>query len=59
MIDMAIMNGFETITRLGGYILLFSVGAAGIRHFWPFSPERKICLSRLYRAYYRALRTPG
>ena len=23
-IDMAIMNGFETITRLGGYILLFS-----------------------------------
>lgn len=40
-IDMAIMNGFETITRLGGYILLFSVGAAGIRHFWPFSPKGK------------------
>ena len=38
---MAIMNGFETITMLGGYILLFSVGAAGIRHFWPFSPKGK------------------
>ena len=38
-IDTAIMNGFETITRLGGYILLFSVGAAGLRHFWPFSLE--------------------
>lgn len=34
-IDLSIMNGFETITRLGGYILLFSLLAAALRHFWP------------------------
>lgn len=28
LIDMSIMNGIETITRLGGYIILFSIGAA-------------------------------
>lgn len=28
LIDMSIMNGFETITRLGGYIILFSIGAS-------------------------------
>lgn len=34
-IDLSIMNGFETITRLGGYILLFSLIAAAVSHFWP------------------------
>lgn len=34
-IDLSIMNGFETITRLGGYILLFSLLSAAIGHFWP------------------------
>ncbi len=28
LIDVSIMNSFETITRLGGYIILFSIGAA-------------------------------
>lgn len=30
LIDISIMNGFETITRLGGYIILFSIGASMI-----------------------------
>lgn len=34
IIDVSIMNGFETISRLGGYILLFSLIAASIRHYW-------------------------
>ena len=34
IIDNGIMNGFETITRLGGYILLFSILSACISHFW-------------------------
>lgn len=33
-LDASIMNGFETITRLGGYILMFSLLTACIRHFW-------------------------
>lgn len=36
IIDISIMNGFETITRLGGYILLFSILAAFISHHWIF-----------------------
>ena len=28
MVDRAIMNGFETVTRLGGYIILFSILSA-------------------------------
>ena len=28
------MNGFETVTRLGGYILMFSILSACISHFW-------------------------
>ena len=32
----SIMNGFETITRLGGYILLFSILAGCIRYYAPF-----------------------
>lgn len=39
MIDVSIMNGFETISRLGGYILLFSLISACIRHFWKWSAE--------------------
>lgn len=38
IIDVSIMNGFETITRLGGYILLFSLISACIRHYWKWSP---------------------
>ena len=34
VLDTSIMNGFETITRLGGYILLFSVLSACVRHYW-------------------------
>ncbi len=33
-LDVSIMNGFETITRLGGYILLFSILSACISCFW-------------------------
>ena len=33
-LDVSIMNGFETITRLGGYILLFSILSACISYFW-------------------------
>ncbi|MDO4305216.1 MAG: hypothetical protein Q4C77_00165 [Eubacteriales bacterium] len=39
IIDVSIMNGFETITRLGGYILLFSIISACIRHYWKWSPS--------------------
>lgn len=38
IIDASIMNGFETITRLGGYILLFSILSACVSYYWPFSP---------------------
>ncbi len=32
IMDAAIMNGFETLTKLGGYIMLFSMIAAMIHH---------------------------
>ena len=38
ILDVSIMNGFETITRLGGYILLFSILAGCIRYYEPFPP---------------------
>lgn len=41
IIDASIMNGFETIARLGGYILLFSILSACISHFWCFSQTGK------------------
>ena len=41
ILDVSIMNGFEAIARLGGYILLFSILAACVSHFWPFSPHLK------------------
>ena len=34
VLDASIMNGFETITKLGGYILIFSILTACVRHFW-------------------------
>lgn len=34
VLDVSIMNGFETIARLGGYILLFSILSAGVRRLW-------------------------
>ncbi|HIY01798.1 MAG TPA: hypothetical protein IAA26_08150 [Candidatus Blautia faecipullorum] len=34
LLDTSIMNGFETIARLGGYILLFSILSAWVRHYW-------------------------
>lgn len=33
-LDVSIMNGFETITRLGGYILMFSILSACISHWY-------------------------
>lgn len=36
LLDTSIMNGFETIARLGGYILLFSILSACVRHYWKF-----------------------
>lgn len=33
-IDVSIMNGFETITKLGGYILLFSIFSAAMQSLW-------------------------
>lgn len=41
MIDVSIMNGFETIARMGGYILMFSILSAYIGHYWIFKPELK------------------
>lgn len=41
VIDASIMNGFETMARLGGYILLFSILSACISHFWCFSQAGK------------------
>jgi sporulation integral membrane protein YlbJ len=41
VIDVSIMNGFETIARLGGYILLFSLLAAWLHHYWPFASTGK------------------
>lgn len=38
ILDVSIMNGFETITRLGGYIFLFSILAGCVRCYWPFPP---------------------
>ena len=34
VLDASIMNGFETTTKLGGYILMFSILTACVRHFW-------------------------
>lgn len=41
VVDVSVMNGFETITRLGGYILLFSLLSAWFHHYWPFGSAGK------------------
>ena len=45
ILDVSIMNGFETITLLGGYILMFSLIFACISDCWPFSPLAKTLLT--------------
>ncbi len=37
ILDLSIMNSFEVITKIGGYIILFSLLANLISHFAPFS----------------------
>ena len=44
LIDASIMNGFETITKLCGYILLFSILAKAINQFWYLAPMGKYLL---------------
>ncbi len=44
VLDASIMNGFETITRLGGYILLFSLLSACISHYWKAAPLSRYLL---------------
>lgn len=44
ILDVSIMNGFETMTRLGGYLLLFSILSACISHYWCFAPWGKYLL---------------
>lgn len=39
ILDVSIMDGFENITRLGGYILLFSLILASISFYWPFHAQ--------------------
>lgn len=39
ILDVSIMDGFETITRLGGYILLFSLILASTSFYWPFHAQ--------------------
>ena len=39
ILDVSIMDGFETIKRLGGYILLFSLILASISFYWPFHAQ--------------------
>ena len=34
MLDSVIMNSFETMAKLGGYILMFSIISACVSHFW-------------------------
>lgn len=34
LLDAVIMNSFETMTKLGGYILMFSILSAAVGHFW-------------------------
>ena len=45
ILDVSIMSGFETITRLGGYILIFSLLFTGFYHYWPVCSQNKILLT--------------
>lgn len=44
ILDLVIMNSFETMAKLGGYILMFSVISACISHFWCLPSEGKYIL---------------
>lgn len=44
IIDAGIMNGFETLTRLGGYIMLFSMIASIVSKL-PFSPQIRLLIT--------------
>jgi len=43
-----------TITRLGGYILLFSILAGCIRYYHPFPAILSVSVIGIYRNYYRS-----
>lgn len=47
ILDVSIMNGFETITRLGGYILIFSLLFTSISYYWPFDRQSEILFTSL------------
>ena len=51
LLDFVIMNSFETMAKLGGYILMFSILSAAISHFW-YLPAGKIYSSRTDRSYH-------
>src|SRR5699024_10584059 len=44
LIDVSIMNGFETITKLCGYILLFSIAAKAASQLLCWMPRGKYLL---------------
>lgn len=44
IIDAGIMNGFETLTRLGGYIMLFSMTASMLQHL-PLPATCSLCIT--------------
>lgn len=44
IIDAGIMNGFETLTRLGGYIMIFSLMASMVKAL-PLSPALKLFIT--------------
>ena len=41
ILDSVIMNSFETMAKLGGYILMFSIISACVSHFWFLPPGGK------------------
>ena len=44
LLDFVIMNSFETMAKLGGYILMFSILSAAISHFWYLPAQGKYIL---------------
>ncbi|RGY99402.1 nucleoside recognition protein [Clostridium sp. AM58-1XD] len=42
--DKSMMNSFETMVKIGGYIMLFSIAAEFIRALSPFSPQTNAVL---------------
>ena len=45
LLDFVIMNSFETMAKLGGYILMFSILSAAISHFWYLPAQGNIFFS--------------